>query len=153
MRAVKQINLGQLAVRHFAEQRLLPLFGHSLALGQVDHHGLDLQWLRVMHGNVFARFNHHLFALAGGLLAQRQVLRYLAFLAARLNAGIQPSANSFGDVGPRETKRQCRAHQAQRNRDQARAGKTQPFDACRTHQIAQRTAGMPWQKILDTVQA
>ena len=82
------------------KQRFLALLRDALTLREVDHQGLDHDRLRVMFDALPAFDDQHLFAFAGGLLAELQIFGDLALLAPRAHQRVQSRANAFGQMTP-----------------------------------------------------
>ena len=152
-RAVQQIHLWQLAVGHFTEQGLLPLFGHALALGHVHQRRLDHHRHRVVLFNLHPLHLHHLFALARGLLPNALVFHRLTLLAPGFKPAVEHETHTLGPVAPGKTENTGQAEHQQRQHGQRRSGETQPAHGQHPQRMPQHTTSMARQHAFQPVHA
>jgi hypothetical protein len=98
--AVEQVHLRQLAVGQFGEQGLLLSLATRSLLGTSCQHRLDQHRRRMVLLDFLALVMHHLFALARGLLAQRQVLSNFAALRGATRPGHPARTHALGHMAP-----------------------------------------------------
>ena len=137
---VEQVDLRQLGVGQLAEERLLALLHHALALRHLHHRRLDHDGHVVLEQLVL-----HLgllLALAQRLLAETDVLGALDTLDAPFAQRLDPGADALGDAHPREAEPHREAGHQHGDPQHAGAREAEAALRQRAQQVAEHASGV-----------